>query len=62
MLLVSQSLLVADFNSSLVLKYHAEKICETRKLKSIYKWHFVERKTRVENQTKTRVCVYAQKP
>ncbi len=50
--------LLVDFSkkidSTLVFKIH-KKICVTRKLKFIREKHFVERKLRVETQTKTRV-------
>ncbi len=42
--------------STLVLKIHAKKNRETRKLESVNEKHFVEWKTRTENQTKTRAC------
>jgi hypothetical protein len=51
----SQSLLPANFkesHSTLVFKNPCKKICETRKLESSMKYHFVERKKRVEEQTK----------
>ncbi len=53
----SQSLLLADFkenhNSIPVLKLHTKKQ-RNKKLFSIHVLHFVEQKTRVENQTKPR--------
>jgi hypothetical protein len=46
-------------------KNPSKKICETRKLESVHEYNFVERKMRVENQTKLeseKIRVYAQKP